>query len=202
MKTIKTILLILLAIGLVVGGAMLGRTSIFPNVKHHTEEEGEVLLESIRETIKLVTLEATFSELYDYEDYYGYDFSPFRKKAMVRVKADVSIGFDLEKIELDALPEVGQLVVRNLPPAEILAIDHDLDYYDLQEGVFNSFSEKDLTELNKKAKEFIRSKALEGNLLEKGSARMNDLVSTLNHLATAAGWELVIDQYDSSVNLN
>lgn len=199
MKVLRNIFAVVLALALVVGGAFLGRTKLFPQAKHHTEEEAQVLLESIRETIKLVTLEATFSEIYNYEDYVGYDLPFFRKKALVRVQADVSIGFDLEKVELEALPDLGQLIIRNLPAAEILAIDHDLDYYDLQEGAFNSFSEKDLTELNRKAKDFIRQRALETNLLERGSNRMNELVSTLSYMAQAAGWELVLEQYSAPI---
>jgi len=107
-----------------------------------TEEEGQVMLEKVRETIKLITLEADFSELYNYKDYLGYDFSPFRKKAILRVQAKASIGFDLEKVTLEVLPEKGQIIVRDMPKAEILSLEHDLDYYDLQEGVLILFQKE------------------------------------------------------------
>ena len=150
------------------------------------------MLEKVRETIKLITLEADFSELYNYKDYHGYDFSPFRKKAILRVQAKASIGFDLDKVSLEVLPEKGQIVIRQMPRAEILSLEHDLDYYDMQEGVFNSFSEKDLSDLNQKAKQFIRAKAEESDLLLRGNDRLDDLYQTLDFMVRGAGWELVV----------
>lgn len=192
MKALKWILMCSVGIALLIGGIYLGSGSFFPWNKRMTEEEGQVMLEKVRETIKLITLEADFSELYNYKDYLGYDFSPFRKKAILRVQAKASIGFDLEKVTLEVLPEKGQIIVRDMPKAEILSLEHDLDYYDLQEGVFNSFSERDLSDLNQNAKKFIRTKAEESDLLERGNDRLGDLYRTLDFMVKGAGWELVI----------
>ena len=62
-------------------------------------EDATVLIEKIQTATKLITMEGYFSEIYDYSDYYGYDLSVFRKKALIRVKAKVSVGFDLEKMK-------------------------------------------------------------------------------------------------------
>ena len=65
--------------------------------------EADLLAEQIDEVFKLVTVEGRFSEIYKYSDYWGYDLSPLRKKALIRVSARVSVGLDLEqaRVELD-----------------------------------------------------------------------------------------------------
>ena len=161
------------------------------------QHNGVVLLEKIRSVAKLVTVEGYFSEIYDYKDYYGYDLSFFRKKALVRVKAKVSVGYDLEKMKLEAFPESQTIVASGIPQAQIISIEHDLDYYDVQEGIFNSFSTEDYNKLNLNAKEFIRKKALESDLLKTASEQRNALFETMRFMAESTGWKLVIKETPS-----
>ncbi|MBI5914860.1 MAG: DUF4230 domain-containing protein [Bacteroidetes bacterium] len=157
------------------------------------QENGVVLLERIRQVAKLVTVEGYFSEIYDYQDYYGYDLSFFRKKALIRVKAKVSVGYDLEKMKITAVPETKTIRISGIPPAEILSIEHDLDYYDVQEGIFNEFSTEDYNKLNQNAKEFIRKKALESDLTKSAAAHRNTLLETMRFMAESTGWKLEIE---------
>ena len=52
------------------------------SVKMEVTEESKILLEKIKTVSKLVTVEGYFSEIYDYQEYWGYDLSPFRKKSL------------------------------------------------------------------------------------------------------------------------
>ncbi len=157
------------------------------------QNNGVVLLERIKQVAKLVTVEGYFSEIYDYQDYYGYDLSFFRKKALIRVKAKVSVGYDLEKMKLTAIPETKTIRVSGIPPAEILSIEHDLDYYDVQEGLFNDFSAEDYNKLNNNAKEFIRRKALESDLVKTATTQRNTLLETMKFMAESTGWTLEME---------
>ena len=67
--------------------------------KFRLTEQSQVLMEKIKTVAKLVTVEGYFSEVYDYQDYWNYDVSMFRKKALIRVKAKVSVGYDLSKMK-------------------------------------------------------------------------------------------------------
>ena len=156
-------------------------------------ENGVVLLERIKQVAKLVTVEGFFSEIYDYQDYYGYDLSFFRKKALIRVKAKVSVGYDLEKMHITASPETKTIRLSGIPPAEILSIEHDLDYYDVQEGLFNEFSPEDYNKLNANAKEFIRKKALESDLYKTAATQRNSLLETMKFMVESTGWTLEIE---------
>jgi len=154
------------------------------------QEESQVLLEKIKKVYKVVTVEGHFSEVYDYQDYWGYDFSPFRKKALVRVKAKVLAGYDLNNIEITSYPEQKRIVISELPKVEILSVEHDMDYYDLSEGTFNSFSTQDLNKIQAKAKEYIVAKAEESNLLNSAEEQGKEALEMIEFMAESAGWEV------------
>ena len=156
-------------------------------------ENSTVLLERIKQVAKLVTVEGYFSEIYDYKDYYGYDMSIFRKKALLKVKAKVSVGYDLEKMKITASPETKTIRITGIPPAEILSIEHDLDYYDVQEGFFNTFTTEDYNKLNANAKEFIRQKALDSDLMKQAAEQRNVVFETMRFMAESMGWEVEIE---------
>lgn len=153
------------------------------------EETATVLLESMQNVAKLITVEGYFSEVYDYKDY-RYDLSPFRKKALIRVKAKVSAGYDLSQVTFEARPEERVILISNLPEPEILSIDHDLDYYDISEGMFNSFSAEDYTRLNQRAKEFIEAQALESNLLKSAEKQGDRILDMMRFMVEQAGWKM------------
>ncbi len=156
-------------------------------------ESSVVLLERVKQVTKLVTVEGFFSEIYDYKDYYGYDLSFFRKKALIRVKAKVSVGYDLEKMEITADQQTKTIRLRHIPAAEILSIEHDLDYYDIQQGIFNSFSTEDYTKLNARAKNFIREKALESDLVKQATQQRNLIFDSIRFMVESTGWKLEIE---------
>jgi hypothetical protein len=191
--SINSILLIISLLAVFAAGVVATRWYI-RHTEAQVQESGTVLLERIKQVAKLVTVEGYFSEIYDYQDYYGYDLSIFRKKALVRVKAKVSVGYDLEKMKLTALPETKTIRITGIPPAEILSIEHDLDYYDVQEGFFNEFSTEDYNKLNANAKDFIRKKALESDLLKTATTQRNALFETMKFMAESAGWTLEIEE--------
>ena len=157
------------------------------------EEQSKVLLEKIREVAKLVTVEGNISEVYNYKDYWGYDFFPFQKKAIILVDAKVSVGYDLQKMNMrsDALTKT--VTISTLPNPEILSLEHDLKYYDISEGTFNNFSPKDYTDLQVKVKDFIRQKAEESELKRRANTQGNKMIDMIRFMVEGAGWTLVIE---------
>ncbi len=172
-------------------GVWVSRNYFFAPAPPTEEENAEVLLERMQSVAKLITVEGYFSEIYDYKDYWRYDLGMFRKKALLRVRAKVSVGYDLGNISIEALPENRTIVISNLPDPTILSIDHDIDYYDIQEGVFNSFSESDYTKLNRRAKTYIEEKARSSDLLLSAEKQGNDLLDLMRFMAESAGWKVV-----------
>jgi hypothetical protein len=171
------------------------------NQDRRTEKESTtVLLERVRNVLKLVTVEGDVSELYHSDQAREVTlylplparFS-FRKQASVEVRGTVLVGYDLEQLQLSVDETEKKVYLKDLPEPAILAIDHELIYRDLNESWFNSFTVEDYSELNQKAKEKLREKALESKLLEAAREQGDGVLETVAYLVGGAGYELVLE---------
>lgn len=181
--------------GLILLGSMFGlgvwlTHRFYQKVEITEKENADVLLEKIKTVTKMITVEGYFSEIYDYEDYWGYDMGIFKKKALLRVKAKVSAGYDLSGMAIKAYSKDKKIVISNIPDPEILSIDHDIDYYDLQEGIFNSFTAEDYSKLQANAKEFIQQKAEESDLFLAAEEQSGQMMEMIQFIVENAGWTL------------
>ncbi|MBL7829951.1 MAG: DUF4230 domain-containing protein [Saprospiraceae bacterium] len=152
--------------------------------------EAVVLLESIKKVTKLVAVEGYFSEVYDYKDYYGIDFSLFRKKALLRVKAKVSVGYDFERLAITSDAKTRTINIGPIGKPQILSIDHTIDYYDITQGTFNSFTNEDYNRLNQNAKDFIIGKVKQSDLMKKAEEQKDSILATLESLVASQGWQI------------
>lgn len=157
-----------------------------------------VVLEKMERVFKLVTVEGHLSEIYDYKDYYTFDVSPFRKKALVRVNGKVVAGYDFNNLAYTIDEASRTIRIDSFPSAEILYIDHDLDYYDITEGSFNSFTKEDYNQIQKSAKKFLSNKAIDAKILESSEKQKSELIDMLRMLLEAANWKLEIRDADKS----
>jgi len=188
---VKNIISIILLIAVFAAGYFISQKFSFP---HHTTENAQVLLEQVKRACKLTTVEGYFSEIYDYKDYWGYDFSPFRKKALVRVKAKVSVGFDLSKAEFKADNISKTISINNLPEPEILSIDHSMDYYDITEGTFNYFKTEDYNKIQQNVKDFVRQQVDKSGLKQNALKEKDEILQSIGTMVEMAGWKLDVKQ--------
>lgn len=157
------------------------------------QASSEIMLERVKKVSKLVSVEGYFSEMYNYKDFYNFDWSIFRKKALIRVKAKVSVGVDLQKAKFELDSKSKLLTISDIPAPEIISIDHDIDYYDITEGTFNSFTAQDFNKLNENAKEHIRSMALKSDLMQQSRRQTNEVINTFKLFAETGGWQVRVD---------
>lgn len=169
----------------------------FKALETKREQNVSVVMEKMEKVFKFVAVEGHVSEIFDHKEYYGFDLPWFTKKALIRVHAKVSVGYDFDKVNIVSDSETGIIHIQNFPDPEILSIDHDLDYYDISQGGFNKFTEKDYNELNKSAKDYASQKALEGDLFEEAEAQKEELIELLRGLLLTMGYELVVEEASS-----
>lgn len=162
-------------------------------------EDSSVLLEKIQAVAKLSTVEGTFSEIYNYSEYQGYFTFFWDKKVLVRVRATVSAGYNLENMHMEADPLTKTIHMSGLPRPEILSIDHTLDYYDISEGLFSSFSPEDYNRINQRAKDLIRDNALKSSLLSQADEQGAKMLDLIRFMVESAGWKLVIGGREEGV---
>lgn len=160
--------------------------------KTSTIHQSDIVIENIHRIWKLSTVEANVSELYKFSDYYYYDLSPLRKEALVNVNAKVTAGYDFDHIEVE-IDEAQKLIIFDgFPAPEILSIDHDLDYYDIKQGTFNSFSPEELSALQKRAKDSIQATAINRQILDSALESKEELIELMILASKGMGWEIVI----------
>jgi hypothetical protein len=153
----------------------------------------DVLLERIRPVMKLVTAEGDYSEIYTYSNAdaafdWMKQFSPFHKKAILRVKAKVSVGYDLEGMGLVFDEATRTVRYTGMGKPEVLSIEHDVDYFDMEEGTFNEFTAADHTRINAQAKQFIERKIAGSGLMEAAAKQQGEFLVVLKAVVENAGW--------------
>ena len=158
--------------------------------KFKSEVGSTLMLERIREVFKVAAMEAEYSELFTHKDYAWFDLSPFRKVALIRVKAKVLAGFDLDTSQVKIDEKLKTIFLHFHSNAKILSLDHQLDYYDLQQGTFNYFTPQELTLIQDKARDIILRKAEGSDLLKRADARRLELVQAIDELCKNLGWKV------------
>jgi hypothetical protein len=186
----KIILYIAVAAVALLIGIYWGGKILTPTIKQ--EENSNIVVEKIEKVAKLITVEAHLSEIYSYKDYYNYDWSFLRKKALLRVNAKVSAGYDIKKLNVKVDGKQKKIFIGPIPPIEILSIDHTLDYFDVEEGMFNSFKPEDYNHINSSAKEFIKKVASNNEVLKQASAQQNTMIEMMQALAISMGYQLEV----------
>ncbi|MFZ1675744.1 MAG: DUF4230 domain-containing protein [Saprospiraceae bacterium] len=196
MRGLRAWIWVFLAVAALFLAFTIGAKFFLPKTK--TTVDSVVLLEKIRTVCKLVTAEGEFSEIYSYKESKWFDISILSKKALIRVKAKVSVGYDLSKIKVEPDEKNHTLVISGMPPAEILSVDHDLDYYDVSEGFFNTFSTEDYNKINADAKDFIISQVQKSSLMQAADKKRDELIDVIRFMAESAGWKVIV--VDSKTN--
>jgi len=188
--------LLLLTVGLAGGvglTTLLRSKSAAPvtDVRH----ESTLLLERIEKVFKVVMAEGYFSEIYNYQDQKKilYMFND-PKKAMIIAKSKVLVGFDFQKVRF-RLSDAGNktLVVESFPEPEILSVDTDYKFYDIQSGILNHFDSETYTSILDEAKQAMQSRALQSDLPRIAN---NQIQYMMYQLAGSMGWALELPEGD------
>ncbi len=190
MDFLTTVLLLLVGAG---GGVALAsslrKRAGVTNVRH----DSVLLLERIEKVFKVVMAEGYFSEIYNYQDQKKILYvlnDP--KKAMVIAKSKVLVGFDFAKVRFRA-PDNGEkkLIIESFPQPEVLSIDTDYKFYDIQAGFLNHFSGEDYTQILDEAKQAMNDRALQSDLPKIAN---NQIQYMMYQLASSMGWQLQLPE--------
>ena len=164
----------------------------FRSKKNLTEKQSVILLDKIKKVSKLITVEGEFAEIYHNENTQEKFLGLFtsKKKAIVLINAKTNIGFDFRKIKMQSDNKNKTIVLSDFPAPEVLSIEPDIRFYDIQNGLLNSFSSEDLTEINKQAKEHILNKIPESNLMQTANQEALNAIVLMESLVETIGWKL------------
>ena len=160
--------------------------------KERTKYQSTVLLERIKSVCQLITIEGDFAEIFKFESTKDHFLSLIssKKKALIVINAKARIGYDLKKILMHADTGRKRIILTNFPQPEILSIEPELEFYDIKNGLFNSFTPDDLTTLNKEAKSHIQEKIPQSGLMETARREALEAVLLIEKLVETIGWKL------------
>lgn len=156
-------------------------------------EHSALIQEQLKNVSKLVVTEGHFSEVLDYTKSKAllekFNLFSVEKKALVVANADVTIAYDLSKIEYDIDAEEKVLRITKIPEAEV-SIHPKLEYYDIQQHYFNPFEAKDYNAISTTVKQQIEKRVAASNLRKNAENRLLSELSKFFILTNSMGWTL------------
>jgi hypothetical protein len=154
-------------------------------------EETALIQEQIRNVGKLIVTEGHFSEVLTYKDQQRYfmNLLSAEKKALVVVNADVTVSYDLSKIQYDIDEANKTITIKNIPKEEI-KINPDLKFYDVEQNGFNEFDADDYNKINSTVKTNLRKKIENSSLQKNAQNRLLSELSKILILTNTMGWTL------------
>jgi len=159
------------------------------------QENSALIQESLKNVGKLVVTEGHFSQVFNYnnsKDLFGSLIS-VEKKALVVVNADVTVAYDLSKIEYKINEETKTLTILNIPKEEI-KINPDFEYYDVQADFLNPFEAKDYNAIKKTVNQQFMKKIEASDLKSNAQNRLISELAKFYILTNSLGWTLQYNQ--------
>lgn len=163
-------------------------TKKFKTPKQDVATESHILLERIEKVFKVVLAEGYFTEIYDHntkKDFFG--IFKTNSKALVVAKAKVSVGYDFAKMKFRRDHGNRTLVIEHFADPEIISIDTDYKFYDINQGILNKFDNEDYTAILAEAKKLMQDKAQESDLPQIAQKQVQLM---MQQLCASAGWQL------------
>lgn len=186
----STLLFFILSVML---GGSLGAGAYFFWSKRHKpdsepQKEATILLERIEKVFKVVMAEGYFTEIYNYQhDKNIWNLIKDKKKALIIAKAKVLVGYDFGKLRYHIEGAEKRMVIDYFPEPEILSMDTDYKFYDIEQGWLNRFQSDDYTSILNEAKQTMNEKALQSDLPRIAT---NQVQLMMFQLAATMNWKI------------
>lgn len=155
------------------------------------KENSMLIQQQIDNVSKLIVTEGHFSEVYNYKDSQQL-FGPLitaEKKALVVVNADVTVAYDLSKIDFSIDETTKTLRIKSIPEPEI-KLNPDFEYYDVTADFLNQFDADDYNKIKKNVRASLLKKVEKSSLKTNAENRLLSELSKFYILTSSMGWAL------------
>jgi len=156
--------------------------------KTSSEMNSVVVVEALKRVFKVVTAEGQFTEIVDFKDTkQRLSILPSTKKALIIVKAHVQMGYDFSQMKWDIDEDSGKIKLLSAPEPHILSISPDIKYYNIENGIFNKFTNEDFNAIQQQCTETIKEVAMNSDLPHLAAEQAQML---LGEMARVHRWEI------------
>lgn len=189
----KAVLLVLVILGVVLG---LRYFESKQDQRDQLEASTDLIQKQIKNVGKLVVTEGSFSQVYSFKDSKRFYFDVFsaKKKALIVVNAEVTIAYDLSKLQTEINPETKTVTITYIPDEEI-SINPNIQYYDVTQDYLNQFEASDYNKIQKRIEKSLREKIEKSSLKSNAKNRLVSELQKIYILTNSMGWTL---EYDGS----
>lgn len=156
------------------------------------KENSMLIQQQIKNLSKLIVTEGHFAEVYTYKDSHKLfrDLITVDKKALVVVNAEVTVAYDLSKIDFEVDAASKKLYVKNISDPEI-KIYPDFEYYDVTTNYLNQFDASDYNKIKKNVHASLLKKVEASTLKSNAQNRLVSELSKFFILTHSMGWTLI-----------
>ena len=185
----KNILLAILMVAVVILGFMYWEQK--NEEKESLLENTALIQEQIRNVGKLVVTEGTFSQVFTYKNSksFYFDVLSARKKALIVVNAEVSVAYDLSKMDVEVDAENKRVIINKIPEEEI-SINPNIKYYDVTQDYLNQFEAEDYNKIKARVEKGLREKIEKSSLKTNAKNRLLSELQKIYILTSSMGWSL------------
>lgn len=155
------------------------------------KENSMLIQQQIDNVSKLIVTEGHFSEVYNYKDSQQL-FGPLitaEKKALVVVNAEVTVAYDLSKIEFAIDETTKTLKIKSIPEPEI-KLNPDFEYYDVTSDFLNQFDADDYNKIKSNVRASLLKKIEKSSLKTNAENRLLSELYKFYILTNSMGWTL------------
>lgn len=155
------------------------------------EESTDLIQKQIKNVGKLVVTEGNFAQVFSYNDSKKFylDIFSARKKALIIVNADVTVAYDLSKLQTRVNPETKTVTITYIPKEEI-SINPNIQYYDVTQDYLNQFEAKDYNKIQERIKKSLMGKIEKSSLKSNAKNRLISELQKIYILTNSMGWKL------------
>lgn len=159
------------------------------------KESSMLIQQELKNVSKLIVTEGHFAEVYNYKDSKALFGSLILadKKALVVVNADVTVAYDLSKVDVEIDEGLKIVRINSIPEPEI-KINPDFEYYDVTADYLNPFSANDYNKIKNMVKSSLLKKIEASSLKSNAENRLVSELSKLYVLTNSLGWTLEFNQ--------
>jgi electron transfer flavoprotein alpha subunit len=173
-------------------GALITFLYLKKDISDREKEQTQIILNEVKNVRKLVVVESTFSQLYNYEKskYFIIEEFSFDKKVVLAVTATIQISYDLTKLNIETDTINKKVILNKIPQPEVF-ISPNISYFDFEQSTFNSFTKEELNRVHAKAIKKIKEASDITGLKETAKIQLIEELQKIYKMTTLLDWEFV-----------
>lgn len=151
----------------------------------------QMIQQELAQVSKLIVSEATYSDIYTYEQSKSFwtEWFTSTKSAIVLVQARVSVTYDLQQLQTRLDESTQTIHITHIPPPEI-KIQPSFEFYHIDNGHLNKFQAQDLNTIQENINQMLQEKIQNSDLMTNAENRLISELQKIWLLSHSLGWQV------------